>query len=411
MAGTANDWENLELMHRNRLPARAWFLPCQDEASALRGDRAASAFFRSLNGRWAFRYLNSPAEVPPDFPKGTDVAGWDAIPVPSNWQMLGFGRPHYTNVRYPYPLDPPKVPLDNPVGLYHRIFRLPDDWDGMRVHIVFEGVNSAFYLWINGRMAGFSKGSHMPAEFDITDLVCRGDNSIFVQVFQWSDGSYLEDQDFWRLSGIFRDVYLLARPPIHLWDVFIRTPVRSGRRDAELRVEAIIRNAGGVACGGGRLRARLLDAGGRLLLDDAMGQTCRIGEGRERHLEKSFAMESPRLWSAEEPYLYTLLLSLEDSKGQIVEAAKFRVGFRDVRIKDGIFLVNGAPVKIRGVNRHDMDPDLGHAVTYDSMLRDILLMKRHNINAVRTSHYPNDPRWLDLCDEYGLYVIDEADLE
>ncbi len=411
MAETANEWENQGLMHRNRLPARAWFLPCRDEASALMGDRAASAFFKMLSGRWAFKYLESLADLPADFPKGADVSGWDSIPVPSCWQMLGYGRPQYTNVRYPYPLDPPKVPQDNPVGLYHREFHLPEGWDGMRVHIVFEGVSSAFYLWINGRMVGFSKGSHMPAEFDITDFVCRGGNSMFVQVFQWSDGSYLEDQDFWRLSGIFRDVYLLARPNVHLWDVFVKTPMRPGRAGAELCVEAVVRNAGGAASRAGALRAKLLDADGRAVLDEAIGSIGAIGAGREKLLEKSFRAASPHLWSAEDPYLYTLLLSLEDGAGGTIEAAMFRVGFRDVRIKDGVFLVNGAPVKIRGVNRHEMDPDLGYAVTYRSMLQDILMMKRHNINAVRTSHYPDDPRWLDLCDEYGLYVIDEADLE
>ena len=348
--------------------------------------------------------------MPSKYPK-VSAAGWDRIPVPSNWQMHGYGIPQYTNVNYPYPIDPPHVPQENPVGLYRRAFAVPADWKGRQVFLVFDGVDSAFYCWVNGRQVGYSQGSHMPSEFNVTAfLKPGGKNTLDVQVFQWSDGSYLEDQDMWRLSGIFRDVYLFSAPPLHLRDVFIRTPLDRDCRHATLHVQARLRNYG-AAAKSHRVQAQLLDGAGGKVLDAEVGRVGALAAGREKLLEARFPIAEPALWSAETPYLYTLLLTLLDSKGNTVEIESFPVGFRQVEIRGGRFLVNGKPVLLRGVNRHESDPDTGHAVSFDSMARDIEMMKRHNINAVRTSHYINDPRWYDLCNRYGLYVVDEADLE
>ncbi len=390
-----NDWENPALLQRRRQPAYATSVPYANAPSALRGERGASPFFRMLNGAWQFQYLPSPDAVPPDFfAEDFDTSHWDTLPVPSNWQMHGYGRPQYTNINYPYPVDPPHVPAENPIGLYLREFSLPPSWDGRQVFLEFGGVDSAFYLWLNGQPAGYSQGSHMPSEFDITPFLRPGLNTLAVQVFQWSDGSYLEDQDQWRLSGIFRDVCLIARPAaVSVQDVQIRTSI-DGTLD--LRVE--MRGDSGQCS----LSASLYDGETPVADLTVMGTGTRTGQ---------MQIAEPRLWSAEEPNLYTLLLTLADAAGQILTVERFPVGFRQVEISGGRLLVNGTPVKLKGVNRHDTHPDLGHVTPREHMRRDITLMKQHNLNAVRTSHYPNDPYWLDLCDEYGLYVVDEADLE
>jgi beta-galactosidase/beta-glucuronidase len=403
------DWENLNLLHRNREAAHATLLPYADAESARRGESAASPFFRLLSGEWAFRYIASPAEAPSKYPR-INAAGWDRIPVPSNWQMRGYGIPQYTNSSYPYPINPPRVPQDNPTGLYRRTFTAPAHWKGRQVFLAFDGVDSAFYCWINGKQVGYSQGSHMPSEFNITSFLKPGRNTLDVQVFQWSDASYLEDQDMWRLSGIFRDVYLFSTPSFHLRDVFIRTPLDPDYRHATLHVQAWLRNYG-AAARAHRVRAQLLDRNGRAILDAEVGRVASLDAGREKLIEARFPVAGPALWSAETPNLYTLLLTLLDAKGNTVEVESFPAGFRQVDIRDGRFLVNGKPVLLRGVNRHESDPDTGHAVTFESMVRDIEMMKRHNINAVRTSHYINDPRWYGLCNRYGLYVVDEADLE
>jgi len=357
-----NDWENHRLPHRNRLPARAYLLP----ADAV-----------SLNGVWKFHYAASPAEAPaPD----ADASGWTELPVPSCWQMHGFGRPHYSNIQYPFPVDPPRVPSENPTGSYRRRFHLPPAWDGRRILLRFEGVDSCFVVWVNGVEIGMSKGSRLPAEFDITAAVQTGNNELAVRVMQWSDASYIEDQDMWWLSGIFRDVTLLGLPAAHIWDVAVAAGM-DGKWSAQ--VETV---------GEGRVTARLFDAAGKEL---ARSSGKNIGG----------QLAQPRLWSAEDPYLYTLVLGFA---GQTVRVP---VGFRTVEIKGRVFSVNGVAVKLKGVNRHEHHPDLGRTMPLATMVEDILLMKRHNVNAVRTSHYPDDPRWYELCDRYGLYLMDECDLE
>jgi beta-galactosidase/beta-glucuronidase len=397
-----HDWENPHLLHVNCEPTHATLLPYAEVNAAMAGERAASPFFSLLNGRWSFLHCPSPAAVPEGFYEAGYPDAWDTIPVPSCWQMLGYDVPVYTNVAYPIPVDPPRVPQENPVGLYRRVFTLPTGWDGRQVLLHLAGVDSAFYVWVNGQPVGYSQVAHMPSEFNITPYLVEGENLLAVQVFQWSDGTYLEDQDMWRMSGIFRDVYLVAVPALRVRDVRVRTLLDDAYTDATLDVAVTVSNSGQAA--DGLLTLCLLDASGqKVLLQQATVDA--LGAGGETVVTVAAPVANPQKWTAETPYLYTLLIAM-NSDVQVV-----KVGFRRVEIIDRVLHLNGRPIKLKGVNRHDTHPDLGHAVSYESMVQDIMAMKRHNINAVRTSHYPNDPRWYDLCDRYGLYVIDEADLE
>ncbi|HOX08929.1 MAG TPA: glycoside hydrolase family 2 TIM barrel-domain containing protein [Planctomycetota bacterium] len=406
------DWQNPRLLHRNRQPARATLIPFADETSALSGERERSPYLRLLNGRWSFLLAPRPELAPAGFEQpGFEESGWGDIAVPGNWQMQGHDRPVYTNINYPHPLDPPHVPDLNPTGCYRVEFEVPAAWAGRRIMLVFQGVNSAFHAWVNGEPAGFSKGSHMPAEFDVTALARPGRNLLAVRVLKWCDGSYLEDQDFWRLSGIFRDVYLLALPEVHVRDAFVRTRFDRHFRDAALELDLELRNLGAHSAEGLGADVRLVDPAGRLLIEETFARRVRVPAGRAKTLRFHAVLRAPRKWSAEDPALHTLLVTLRGHSGAVLEVHRLRIGFRSVAIRKGLFTINGVPVKLQGVNRHDSDPETGHAVSREAMLRDVLQMKRHNINAVRTSHYPNDPFWYELCDEYGLYVIDEADLE
>jgi beta-galactosidase len=409
------DWENPAMIGRNKEPAHCTVVPFPDRTAALQGTREASPFVRSLNGTWKFLWSPRPGARPVTFhAEGFDTADWDEIPVPSNWQMHGHGIPIYTNVTYPFPRNPPKIPHDNnPVGSYLRSFELPDSWQGRPVFLHFAGVKSAFYVWINGRQVGYSQGSMTPAEFDVTSFVKPGNNRIAVEVYRWSDGSYLEDQDFWRLSGIYRDVFLFSTPPVHLHDFFVRCDLDEQYRDALLRVTATIRNYGKKDSAPRELCVTLLDdegmpaAGGMMMSIKHPS----IVAGAEFRPEMTGRIVAPRLWTAETPNLYTVLFELKDDAGQVLEARSCRFGFREVEIRDRQLFINGVSVKLKGVNRHEHDPDRGRAVTEESMIRDIELMKRHNINTVRTCHYPDNTRWYELCDEYGLFLIDEANIE
>ena len=414
----APDWANHHLLQRNREDAHAT-LAAFPEATA--GEVGLSPWAKLLSGTWRFHYAASPAAAPEGFEKPDfDASAWDRLPVPSNWQLHGYGTPVYSNVRYVFPVDPPHVPDANPTGCYRRTFtwegsagqgRPAHNDAGMQVFLHFGGVNSAFHVWLNGQPVGYSQGAHLPSEFNVTPLVRPGENTLAVRVYQYSDGAYLEDQDFWRLSGIFRDVWLVATPAVHMFDVRVRTPLENDYQDARLDVSVSLRNYGARGVRGYSVAAKLLDADGRVVLDQPVMEKVIIGAGREVAVEMAAPIASPRKWNAEEPYLYELQLSLCDAQGHVVEAGRLPVGFRQVEVKGQRILVNGAPIKIHGVNRHDMSPDTGHAVSLALMEQDVRLMKQHNVNAVRTSHYPPDPRLLDLCDRYGLFVIDEADLE
>jgi len=388
-------WENPDVLHVNCEKPRAYFIPYENELKAEKGIRGKSKYFKSLNGVWKFKYHDSVYMVEDGFyAENYDAAkrnGWNDLIVPSNWQMHGYDKPHYTNANYPYPCDPPYVPDNNPAGLYIRDFNMADVGD-KDVYLVFEGVDSCFYVWVNGKFVGYSQVSHMTSEFNISSYIKPGNNRLAVMVLKWCDGSYLEDQDMWRLSGIFREVYLLTRSKPHISDIYIKTDLNDSFSQGTLKCEMEL--AGSMQAD---VRVVLRDIHGDVLYDQVSS------------IDKSGTVEikvdNPDLWSAETPSLYELYLHLGD------EVILQKVGFRDIRIKDSAILINGKPIKFKGVNRHDSHPELGHTTPLYHMRNDLLIMKRHNINAVRTSHYPNDPRFLELCDELGFYVIDEADLE
>jgi len=407
-----NDWTDLKLLGRNTQPPRSAFVPFDDIKGAVSGSRGESPRFQLLNGNWQFYYAENPELVPEGFcaPEYRSM-DWSTIPVPGCWQMYGYGTPQYTSCPYPFPFDPPYVPIDNPVGCYRRNFRVEKAWNGKKIFLVFEGVDSAFHVWVNGRQAGYSQGSHLHSEFDITDFVHSGENLLAVQVYQWAAGSYLEDQDKWRLSGIFRDVYLLATPAVRVRDIFAVPYFDEFFQDAELDVTLALKNETECAAGEHFLELHLLDDDERVICEKQYEHALTPSGGEEVAAQISLAISAPRQWTAEDPNLYTLLFVLKDAQGMVMETGAIRVGFRVIHIQEGKLHVNGKPIIIKGVNRNEFDPDFGFTVTVESMVKDILLMKQNNINTVRTSHYPNDSRWLELCDRYGLYVIDETDLE
>ncbi|MDT8300718.1 MAG: glycoside hydrolase family 2 TIM barrel-domain containing protein [Sedimentisphaerales bacterium] len=414
------DWENPDVIGINKEPGHCTLIPYSDIEKALKADRKDSQFFRSLNGNWKFNWVNKPSDRPLDFYKPDyDVSTWKLIPVPSNWQMHGYGIPIYLNSRHPFPPNPPHIPHDyNPVGSYRRQFTMPKDWKNRRIFLHFDGVKSAFYLWINGMKVGYSQDSMTPAEFDITQYLKSGENTIAVEVYRWSDGSYLEDQDMWRLSGIYRNVYLSATPQVHIRDFFVQTDLDDSYTDATLKIRPRISNYTDQNIEGWTIEAQLYDPNKESVLTEPLTRTVSsiINEKYPQRDTVKFALleqkiSNPKKWSDEFPNLYTLVLSLNDAEGKTIEAESCRIGFRKVEIKEGQLLVNGRSIKLFGVNRHEHDPDHGRAVPVSRMIQDIKLLKQNNINAVRTSHYPDDPTWYDLCDEYGIYLIDEANLE
>jgi beta-galactosidase/evolved beta-galactosidase subunit alpha len=413
MSTAPNDWENLAILQRNRLPSRAAFIPYLDEQTALRYERENSASFQLLNGTWKFTYARTPAHIPAlCFAETFDTSSWDEIDVPGCWQLQGYGRPQYTNIAYPFPIDPPHVPTENPTGCYRRDFSVPESWLDQHIRLRFEGVDSAFHVWVNGQSVGYSQGSRNAAEFDISALVRSGCNSLTVCVYQWSDGSYIEDQDMWWLSGIFREVSLVAFPRIHLEDYAVQTNLDERYEDAMLLVRIIVgQNSGSGDQSGCQVTLRLLDQDKQPISGAEATTTLACTPGKRTETELQLSIQRPEKWSAESPSLYHLLLIVRDEQDTILQVIAQKVGFRSLEIKQGNLLINGVPVLLKGVNRHEHHPDSGRTIPFESMRHDIVLMKQHNINAVRTAHYPNDPRFYDLCDEYGLYVIDEADLE
>ena len=386
------DWQNPGVLQRRREAPAAYFIPYHSARSARDGLRGASAFYRLLNGNWKFAYYDSWTKVPEGFAdRDADVSGWNTIRVPMSWQMAGYDVPQYTNVHYPFPVDPPYVPAENPAGVYVRDFTRPTGWADKSLYLHFEGVSACFYLWVNGQPAGYSQGSHLPSVFDITPFVTDGPNRLTVEVLKWCDGSYLEDQDFYRLSGIFRDVYLTARDKAHLRDIFVHTELDAAYVDGKITAELAFEGSPE-----GEILAQLYAPGGELLAERTLpagADAC------------TFDVPAAQKWTAETPALYTLLLRCGS------EYIPVSVGIRQFEIRDGVLLLNGTAIKIKGVNRHDSHPDLGYYTPVAHMEADLMQMKRHNINAVRTSHYPNTPEFLSLCDRYGFYVVDEADLE
>ncbi|WNS46669.1 glycoside hydrolase family 2 TIM barrel-domain containing protein [Paenibacillus sp. MMS20-IR301] len=405
-------WEDLSILGINREQPRADMIPFESLESAIIGAREQSPFYQLLNGEWQFYYAPSPGGVPEGFRQPEYAAEhWDRLPVPANWQLHGYGQPHYSSCPYPFPVDPPHVPALNPTGCYRTEFQLREDWADKEITLVFEGVDSACRVWVNGRSAGYSEGSHYTAEFSVTGLLQPGSNLLAVEVYQWCTGSYLESQDKWRLSGIFRDVYLLARPVTGIRDIAVKTVLQENYTAAVLDTSICVVNRGLLSGQPSYLKAALLDAEGCTVAVWEPEQAVQPEPQTELEIRFREKISAPRLWTAETPYLYSLLLTLLDADKKVLEVYRLAVGFREVAIKEGRMLINGQPVIIKGVNRNEFDARTGFVTAVTDMEMDILLMKRHNINTVRLSHYPNDSRWLDLCDRYGLYVIDEADLE
>ncbi len=426
------DWESPENLHLNRETSRAFFVPYATTEQALKGHRKDSSLVRSLNGNWKFNWVPKPSDRPIDFYKPDyDVSSWKEIDVPSNWEMRGYGIPMYMNQPYPFVrnwpfvMTPPRndseknltIPKTEPnaVGSYRRDVELPADWDGKEVFIQFDGVDSFFYLFVNGEKVGFSKDSRTAAAFNITKFLKPGKNVIAAEVYRFSDGSYLECQDMWRLSGIFRDVFMYATPKVQVRDFFVHTnfpQIADGMSDyseSTLKVDVDVRNLGQKNAKFS-LSAELLDADNKKVLDlqPAKGE---LEAGKQSTQALTGTIENPLLWSAEKPNLYRLLISLKDEQGNVTEIISKKVGFRDVKLVNGRFLVNGVAVKLKGVNRHESQHANGHTVSEEEARKEILLMKRGNINHVRNAHYPQPSYFYDLCDEYGIYVCDEANIE
>lgn len=426
-----HDWENQYVQGINREPARAWFIPFGTKA----GDNTVS-----LDGQWRFNWTKTPDEQPTGFFRTDfDDSSWNIFSVPGDWEVNGYGTPIYCSSGYTFAINPPYVmgtPKEkytsfierNPTGCYRRTFTIPDEWKDREVYINLGSVSSAFYIWINGQKVGYSQGSMEPAEFRITPYLKDGINQIALQVFKYSDGSYLEDQDMWRIAGIHRSIFMYSTGKVRIQDVGIRTELDNDMTDATLTVHPTLAlttserpNLDGLS-----VRAELFDADGTMVLDSALCQDAaeimnldhKAKIMNARNPQRGYPMwgwlsakvNNPHKWSAETPYLYTLRLSLVQD-GQVLENLEQKVGFRKIEINDGMLLVNGKQVRLRGVNRHEMDPVSGRVMSEDRMLRDLLLMKQCNVNAVRTCHYPNTPRWYELCDSIGMYVMDEADIE
>ena len=411
----ADVWENQHVISINKEPAHATFVPV-DSVGQLFSDGETSSYYKSLNGTWKFNYVKNPRDRPQDFyKKDYDHSDWDDIAVPSCWQMLGYGTPIYTNVIYPFDKNPPYIDgiNGNPVGSYVRSFRIPEKWKGQKVLIHFDGVDSGFFLWLNGKPVGYSQGSRTPAEFDLTSFLTEGENRIAVQVFRWTDGSYLEDQDGWRMSGIFRDVYLYATPQTHIRDFFIITDLDENYRNARLKVKVKIRNDGEKKWKDGRVQLELFDQENKRVMLPGQEQAWEVTlhPGEQDEFELIVHVEDPEKWSHEDPLLYTLALKLADRNGNITETVGCNTGFREIEIRDRQLLLNGSPILIKGVNRVAHDPVHGKHIPRERMEREVKLMKQLNINTVRTAHCPADPWFYSLCDQYGVLVIDEANVE
>lgn len=402
------DWENPQLTQWHRLPAHAPFHSWRTPEDALR-DKASTAR-RSLNGNWQFSFFTAPEAVPESWIE-SDLNDAVVMPVPSNWQMQGFDTPIYTNVTYPIPVTPPQVPSENPTGCYSRRFHVDADWLAQgQTRIIFDGVNSAFHLWCNGKWIGYSQDSRLPAEFNLSGVLRAGENRLAVMVLRWCDGSYLEDQDMWRMSGIYRDVTLLHKTATRIADYQVTPQLHDRFTSGELAVQVTLEGDDVTASEveatlwhGEKLVASGRQTAGNNVIDERGGYAERVN--------LTLTLAKPALWSAETPNLYRLVLNLLDASGQRLESEACDVGFRQVEISNGLLKLNGQPLLIRGVNRHEHHPQHGQAVDEATMRRDIELMKQHNFNAVRCSHYPNHPLWYRLCDQYGLYVVDEANIE
>jgi beta-galactosidase len=402
---TFTEWNDQLVNEVNRFKLHTHFFAYENVDKALKGDMTLSSNFLSLHGDWKFKWVENADQRPTDFFKTTfDDSSWKSFPVPGIWELNGYGDPEYVNIGFAWrgnhEINPAKVPVkDNHVGSYRRIIDIPADWNGKQVIAHFGSVTSNIYLWINGQYVGYTEDSKIGAEFDITPYLKPGKNLIAFQTFRWCDGSYDEDQDFWRLSGVARESYLFARDKnIHIENIKVTPDLKNNYQDGEALINVDVK-------GNPIIDFELLNANGVSILKSESNFKKRTN-GTVR-----FVLRNVKKWTAETPYLYTLVAIVKDSKGNIKDVVTQKVGFRKIEIKNSQLLVNGQPVLIKGADRHELDPDGGYIVSVDRMIQDIKIMKRLNINAVRTCHYPDDPRWYDLCDKYGIYLCAEANQE
>jgi beta-galactosidase len=415
LVGPFKSFVSPECISMNRLPMRATLYPYPDAAAARADVREKSPWFRLLNGSWRFRLAARPEEViPEDLAAGTDRSHWAQVEVPGNWPLQGYGSPHYTNVKMPFPEEPPMVPKANPTGVYVTSWEIPLSWQGRRIVIHFGGAESVLYVYVNGRPVGMGKDSRLPSEFDLTSYVEFGQaNEIVAVVVKWSDATFIEDQDQWWMGGLHREVYVYATGPVHIADVFATAGLENKYRDGRLKFQVKVGFPDQPEAGW-KVEAALFDPTGKAVLKRPLSVLVPVGDhGDWPRLEAHFdaAIKNVLAWSAELPRLYRLVLTLKDGAGKAVESTSLRIGFRTVEVRERKLLVNGRRVLIKGVNRHDHHETKGKALDRATLRLDAVTIKQFNFNAVRTSHYPNDPYWLDLCDELGLYVIDEANAE
>lgn len=406
----AEDWENPGVFAQGRLPYRATAYPYPSAADALKGDFNASPWYESLNGKWKFHYSQKPADRPADFYRTDyDTSSWGEITVPGNWEMQGYGTPIYTNTTYIFPKNPPYTShTDNPVGSYKRSFDIPSSWNGRRIILHFGSATSGMYVWVNGKKVGYVQSTKNPAEFDITSFVHPGRNEVACEVYRWTDGSYLEDQDFWRLSGLERDVYLYSTADQRIADFFARAGLDGKYKNGTLELDVDLANSSGTVVPVS-VDVDLFDAKGKKVYSTSRKADLGANSGRKEVFDATLRNVAP--WSAETPNLYSLVITLRDRAGKVIEATSAKVGFRSVEIKNARLMVNGKPIEVHGVNLHEHHEVTGHAVDRETMLKDIRVMKQNNVNAIRTCHYPQTPMMYELCDEYGLYVVDEANVE
>ncbi len=407
-----NDWENPGLFERNKEKARATFYPYSSIEKALENNVKSAQFVKCLNGNWKFNYVGKISERPLDFQNlDFDNSNWDDIPVPGNWEMYGYGFANYVNIDYPFKMNQPYIEDSySPVGSYVTYFELPDSWGGREIYIQLGAVKSGYYIWLNGKQVGYSQDSKLPSEFNLTPYLVEGKNKLAVQVFQFTDGSYLEDQDFWRLSGIQRDIFLFARPKTFIRDFFVKASLNSDYSDGVFALDVELKNQNKKTAKNYTVEYKLFDCEGEVVIS-GKSKNLSISKNATTNFSFDATVDNVNKWSAEVPNLYKLAIALYDEDGSLVEATSANIGFRTSEIKNGQLLVNGQPILLKGVNRHEHDEYFGHVINKETMLKDIRMMKLHNVNAVRTCHYPNDPLWYDLCDQYGIYLYDEANIE
>lgn len=423
-ANAQNAWDDVSTFEINKLYPRTNVVPYDQEADVFVLNYLNSPYLKCLNGNWKFMWVPKPTDVPIDFYKiDYDTRSWGTIPVPGNWELYGYGVPIYVNVKNEFPSNPPHPPVeDNPVGCYRQQFVIPNSWDGRNIYINFGAVKSAFYIWVNGKPVGYSEDAKTAAEFDITEYVIAGENTLALEVYRFSDGSYLECQDFWRLSGIERDVLLYSKPKVNVYDFFAKAGLSNdyatGTLDLSLDVQCSLEK---LPKKDYILEIELFDNDKKTVADASLTLNFKL-LAKENKLEnalvknisfpiKDLSVENVQKWSAETPYLYTLVIRIVDYNGAVIETVGGKIGFRRIEFVDNLLCVNGMPISVKGVNRHEHDPLTGHCVSRSLMEEDIELMLENNINTVRTCHYPDDIYWYELCDKYGLYVIDEANVE